>query len=211
MAPARDIYLVRLSSSACMAICASAAETFPSECLGMLFSRKKPADLQNFKRLRANTEKIKEIQSVRLAVSNGLLHRGKIQGEGIYCQVVPDKEGDIDFTSLNDITSIFPLHKELILKLDCEGAEYDVLCYASGITIRRYKTIFMELHRDRNKPYDFLKDYLTFLGYELVSNNGMYNWTYGPGGKVLSCERIDFDVLKFQRKQKFPDVYGGQP
>lgn len=70
-------------------------------------------------------------------------------------------------TSLDDLVEAIGPSDIDLLKLDCEGAEYDILLGASESTIGQIRTIYAELHESANIPYktDDLVSKLEMLGF----------------------------------------------
>ena len=66
------------------------------------------------------------------------------------------------------------LGKDLVLKLDCEGAEFDVILNSPVEVLRKFSVIYMELHNDVNPKPEYqnaalLEDKLKFYGFRRVS------------------------------------------
>jgi FkbM family methyltransferase len=72
-------------------------------------------------------------------------------------------------TSLDDLVESMGLSHIDLMKLDCEGAEYDILLNASDDTVAKIKTIYAELHESASIPYktDDLVSRLMLLGFEV--------------------------------------------
>ena len=89
-----------------------------------------------------------------------------------------------------------PDDNNLALKIDVEGSEYDVLLYASGQDIRRFQTIFLETHQAPHLPphaarkYEYLKNYMSFLGYEVKNEEMVCMWEW-INGKVVGCKEVE--------------------
>ena len=85
---------------------------------------------------------------------------------------------------------------DLVLKIDVEGSEYDVLLYAAGADIRRFQTIFLETHQAPHlPPHDarkaqYLKTYMSFLGYEVKNEEIVCMWNW-DNGKLVSCNEVE--------------------
>jgi FkbM family methyltransferase len=72
-----------------------------------------------------------------------------------------------------------------ILKLDCEGAEYEILLHSSNETLSQINTVCLELHADRNPKYQgfaLVEDRLLDLGFNMIQCNQMMYWAY-PGAE----------------------------
>jgi FkbM family methyltransferase len=65
-------------------------------------------------------------------------------------------------------TEMLPLNAD-ILKMDCEGCEYDVILNLSSGQLK-FKEILLEFHRD----FKVLKDFLEMQGYEVEITKKVY-------------------------------------
>jgi FkbM family methyltransferase len=63
-----------------------------------------------------------------------------------------------------------------ILKLDCEGAEWDILTDCSDETLARVESIRMELHSKEGKDNETLLDRLRETGFEVTAHKHMIYW-----------------------------------
>jgi FkbM family methyltransferase len=86
---------------------------------------------------------------------------------------------------------------DLVLKVDIEGSEYDFLLYASGTDIRRFQTIFLETHQAPHltqhaaRKCEYLKTYMSFLGYEIKNEEIVCMWQWDAAGKVVGCKEVE--------------------
>jgi hypothetical protein len=72
---------------------------------------------------------------------------------------------------------------DLILKIDCEGSEFDILEPIDKDVIRRFKIIYMELHGNTNINVDYqdvsiVENKLTNCGFTRVLNMPMLMFYY---------------------------------
>jgi hypothetical protein len=71
--------------------------------------------------------------------------------------------------TLEEVLGLLQKDDKAVLKLDCEGAEYDIIYNASEESIQRFETIFLEVHNDLVPQYinggAELVEYVTNLGY----------------------------------------------
>lgn len=125
---------------------------------------------------------------------------GEIEGTA---KVTTDGKPNVQARSLQQLASLLPgPGQDDVLKMDCEGSEYDILISASMATIRRFKIIFMEVHGQGTdaRSTKFIKDYLYFMGYEIAWTFPVYWKTFDASGKIISQEPLkDIEVLKFHR------------
>ncbi len=73
---------------------------------------------------------------------------------------------NIECTTLKNIFTCNKIDKCNLLKIDCEGAEYEILYNTPKEYLKRIETIVAELHfKDRNEP---LKKYLSEIGFQVI-------------------------------------------
>lgn len=80
---------------------------------------------------------------------------------------------DVQTTTLNDIVRDNKIAKIDLLKLDCEGAEYEILFKASQDTIKRIQRITMEVHPTPSNGRRELEGFLIANGFA-ISGEGEY-------------------------------------
>lgn len=143
----------------------------------------------NFAQLQKNVSANKlDITPVRMAVGakQGTLSINiSPSNEGGHSVLVKEKQGtviSVPSISLAGIFKKFQLKKIDILKLDCEGAEYDILLHTSFSTLKKIKKIFLELHAPIGiiVPKDELLTYLKKAGFVLNVHKEI---TYASEGK----------------------------
>lgn len=70
----------------------------------------------------------------------------------------------------------------IILKLDCEGAEYDILMNASEEDMAKVSAVYMEVHYDLHptyKGYDIIKNKLLSFGFNAVIEDQIFQFYFG--------------------------------
>ena len=88
------------------------------------------------------------------------------------CFITNDPSGNIETISLNELVTIFNDDKEIVLKMDCEGSEYDILYGADIESLRKCKTILIEMHENilhlegKIGMINRLRSYLKSIGYQ---------------------------------------------
>jgi FkbM family methyltransferase len=83
------------------------------------------------------------------------------------------KTMEVPTTTLDEIVRGNNLAKIDLLKLDCEGAEYQILFNASETTLHRIERITMEVHPTRSFGRGDIEKFLTIHGFS-VSGEGEY-------------------------------------
>ena len=83
--------------------------------------------------------------------------------------------------TLNEVVGLLQKDERAVLKLDCEGAEYDIIYNAPKEAVQRFESLFLEIHNDLVTEYinggDKLIEYITDLGYtceKLPFTSGMW-------------------------------------
>jgi hypothetical protein len=81
------------------------------------------------------------------------------------------------------------LGDDIVLKLDCEGSEFDILMGTPVETIRRFRTIFIEIHNDTNpnpayKDSSVVINRLQECGFNKIKDGGMV--VYNGDGTTTS-------------------------
>jgi FkbM family methyltransferase len=90
----------------------------------------------------------------------------------------------------------------VILKLDCEGAEYDILLDTPDAVFDRVKIIHVEIHARMHpvhKGRDILANRLTHLGFTCVSSKNVGIYWYNSVGELSHWEP-GFSYVEFWRK-----------
>lgn len=93
-------------------------------------------------------------------------------------------EGTTDSTSLEPVTTISlaeiidqnDIEQVDLLKMDCEGAEYEILMKAPKEALTKIREIRMELHPSRVYARSDLVQHLEVNGFELRKHSGMIYW-----------------------------------
>lgn len=163
---------------------------------------------RNFRKLRENVAPLGNVTAIHGAVFDGR-HSwlGAVEDLGV-SKVVPGETNDrVPAVSLGDLLPLFPPGENLVLKVDTEGAEYDILLNASGREIRRFDTIFLETHQTphlEGKPArkaQFLKDYLDLVGFDVVYQKHVHTWQEDDKGGYEWYERIENqEGMKLKRR-----------
>jgi len=65
--------------------------------------------------------------------------------------------------TLSDVINGYGIHRGAVLKMDCEGCEYEALLHASPEDLKRFEEIIIEYHNG----YKELKRFLESLGFDV--------------------------------------------
>lgn len=140
----------------------------------------------------------KRITAYNLAVSGQLgkcfisdeMERSTIGNVGLAIDSIPLS------TIVNSYRDRFPI---AYLKMDVEGAEYDIIRSASRSDIRWFKSIFIEIHDLDNRKNE-LADYITYLGYKQVHKQvGYFYLYYADGSTSEGVEVTNQTEFRFDR------------
>ena len=77
---------------------------------------------------------------------------------------------EIECITLADIFKQFRIERCDFLKIDCEGAEYEILMHTPAPLFRRIRKIVMEWHTVAGHTVDELESYLSSVGYTVQLN-----------------------------------------
>lgn len=118
----------------------------------------------------------------------------------------------VSLNTMNAFVGSTGTHHCPVLKLDCEGSEYEILYHASSEDIRFYETILLECHEGefdaahdglprRNDicNIESMKSYLTFIGYELRHEARFQAYDVGDDGEWHNVKKMPLSSMKFVR------------
>lgn len=109
-------------------------------------------------------------------------------------------EGEATVSGLGNIESdtILEAARDAnVLKIDCEGSEYEILFNVDGNFIRRFDIIYAEFH---GKYLEALSGYLEFFGFDKVSVMPLLMWDINEKGEPVNHRKIGIETIKFVRK-----------
>ena len=75
---------------------------------------------------------------------------------------------------------------------------FDVLYYAGGSIIKRFKTIYIEIHDKSQEKIIALKNFIRFFGYESIYTQ-VSVWNTCVNGKIINSTPLGQEVIKFER------------
>jgi FkbM family methyltransferase len=127
---------------------------------------------------------------VRLSNEKGL---SKIQEIG-------DAATTITLEKLLDDNNI--IGNDLVLKMDCEGAEFDILLNTDKKVLSRFKTVYIEIHGDTNQNPTYrnvstIETLLSNLGLYKLSSSQYYE--YIPVNGVTQSRPMQTFIQKWAR------------
>lgn len=146
-------------------------------------------------------DKMGNIMAVCSAVTDGTKKKVNIEGEGGHAHLSTNGH-ECEAQTLQEIYEMQEIYNDVdtVLKLDCEGAEFQILYSSSIELLRKFKIIFLEAHEiyDPRASIDHLISYMKWFGFELVWRANMVT-TEVIDGCVVSKENTTFRMLKFIR------------
>jgi len=151
------------------------------------------ANPKTFLELAENLLPFRNASFLNLAVTNGRSNTVRISDADAQSKIVQDQGAEVRTTTLEDLAALLPKDGPRLLKVDVEGAEYQILSETSGRTLRSFRTIFLETHiidAGPGRSYEFLKEYLANLGFKETFRTPIFNWIWDKDGNVVDCKPI---------------------
>ena len=90
----------------------------------------------------------------------------------------------------------------IMLKLDCEGAEYDILLKASLEDMNRISEVIVEIHSELHpvhKGFEIIDNKLLEFGFKQADAKQVFFWTYDQSGNLIDCKPIPFRIEIWKR------------
>lgn len=109
----------------------------------------------------------------------------------------------VETTSLEILLRNHAQNQPVFLKLDCEGAEYDILYDSHPSIFDQVKYIAIEIHGDLHpihKGVAALENKLASLGYSLVDKKDIGVWYYDQNGQVTKFEPLPQTIEIWSKK-----------
>lgn len=116
------------------------------------------------------------------------------------------------FTTANDYETVTTVtladlltlvgNDEILLKIDCEGAEYDIILDASIRDMQRVRRIVIEVHADLHpiyKGFDILNNKLKSFGFTKTDEKQIYSWEIDQYGNAFNHKPIPCRVEMWSR------------
>lgn len=168
-------------------------------------------NVENYKELIKNTQGNNKILNYNMAVYDESLKYIEMKGEGGHSQIDYDKTNlilnpstAIPTITLSEIVSAFLITDDNnnVLKVDCEGAEHEILYSASRKDIRRFDYIYIEIHGKEaveNRSVNALLNYLLFFKYNVLWHADLFLQKQDANQVIISTERMEHTVFKLKR------------
>jgi FkbM family methyltransferase len=146
------------------------------------------------------------------------IHRLGLKNITTYKKIVSDKGNDFLPVSLNDNAGANSMYNvsenyevvetitfseimnqiaghDIILKLDCEGGEYDVIMNATEHDMVRINEIMMEIHTELHPKYkgkEVIEQKLIDFGFEKKDSVQIYYWDWDQNGQPVNYREAPF-------------------
>ena len=85
----------------------------------------------------------------------------------------------------------------ILLKLDCEGAEYDIILNATEQEMARIDSIALEIHMDLHPKYkgaEILGEKLTAFGFKQYDVKQIFSWWIDANGNMVDMKPIPYRI-----------------
>lgn len=128
--------------------------------------------------LKNNTKNLTNLTIINKAAGSVSNKKVKVGKESYYgdidgrCYVIPSDDGDVETISINDLLS--KINDEVILKIDCEGSEYDILYSIDQNNFNKVSEILLETHEGMGSApkgvgiMDKLSNYIQAQGFKIT-------------------------------------------
>jgi FkbM family methyltransferase len=91
---------------------------------------------------------------------------------------------------------------DIILKIDCEGAEYDILMNATTEELSRVKSIHIEIHGDLHPIYkgvELMKEKIKSFGFKKIRENQMLLFYWDMKGNLIDTKPLPTTLCYFEK------------
>jgi FkbM family methyltransferase len=116
---------------------------------------------------------VSHVETVRAAVG-GTNRRAGLSGDGMGATVTEGGDDTVEVFTLETLVDDYGIESVDLLKLDCEGAEWDILPAAERV-LPRVRQICMEFHCERGWTPAKLAEWLRVRGFTVSHTAGPWN------------------------------------
>lgn len=142
------------------------------------------ADVANKVFLKKAVVSDKPDQKVNIGINTKSGHNSLYKSEGAY--------EEVSSTTLSQLLEMVD-GDQVFLKMDCEGAEYDILMNASEEDMARISTLAIEVHSDLHPTYrglEPIENKLKSFGLKLIDRKQNAYWEYDQFGNMMNYREI---------------------
>ncbi len=107
----------------------------------------------------------------------------------------------VETVSLADLMNEFE-GDNILMKIDCEGAEYDIILNARKEDMNRVNNIALEIHLDTHPIYkgvEIIENKLIDFGFIKISDHQIYSWNVTEEGVAIDYKEIPFKLQTWGR------------
>jgi len=158
-------------------------------------------NMENYEKLIEFTKDFSNIICINKAVHKPGVKRVFSEGEkGISTVKEGDVENSVDCVTLEEVLDEVKDEK-LILKIDVEGAEYDILYNCPTEKMSRFETIYAEFHDTEDKKKEDLEWYIEKMQYQKIpSEIKTILYFKDENGNDMTKVEEGVETLKFIKK-----------
>lgn len=146
----------------------------------------------NYNKLVELTKDIPEIKNYKVAILDGSVSKVHMVSKTVESTIYGDKNDEkVNCISLVEaLGSVDPEDDNLVLKLDCEGSEFEILLHTPQEVLNRFSYIYLEIHDDMNPNFKYksklLLSYLNSLGFDVATKGPQAGVWYNDGSFIPS-------------------------
>jgi FkbM family methyltransferase len=174
-------------------------------------------NINNYNKMNKLIDESLDVECFNLGVLDGSITECKIS-DATVCSTIYNDNGVLtaQFISFVDaVKNIKEQDCEKILKLDCEGSEFEIVLNSNPETIKIFSYLYLEIHDELNPKYKkqekYLLKYLNDLGFEVVHTAPPFGF-YTYDGKfhpapVATYKLRNRNIQKLSAKSKAKDNF----
>lgn len=130
-----------------------------------------------------NTISFPKITTLNFAVSNDFGSTLYMSDQDDWSKISTDGDSVQSITLEKLLVDNRIDNNNMVLKIDCEGSEFDILLSTRADVLQRFAIIYMEIHKDANQDPELIRDKLLSSGFKQLNSIQMYG--YPPEGEPI--------------------------
>lgn len=164
--------------------------------------------LETFKQLQENVKSsqfknIEIYKNIVLNVAGAKINLPLQTDSGHNSLFIPsDKFETVETITLSDMISKLPIDGDIVLKIDCEGSEYDILLNATATDLNRVKTIHIEFHSTMHpiyKGFEIIENKILSFGFSKIRDSQMFGYVFNEKNEIVQYVPLPVKVCCFER------------
>lgn len=91
---------------------------------------------------------------------------------------------------------------DIVLKIDCEGAEYDILLNAEPDLFKNVKGLHIEIHADlhpEHKGFEIIEEKIYSFGFKKIRDDQIFQYWWDKDGNVVHGEPIPIKICYYEK------------